>query len=425
MNIHPFTVLLNSLQAWATHGGYLFLFLASILEAVPLIGSAIPGHTIVILSGFLAKLGLFNLWIVMIIASVGAIIGDALSFYIGRIYGIKFIERYKNHFFFKHEYMEKARRLIGKHTGKALFIGRFNPITRSYMPLLVGASNTRSWKFWVYDIIACIVWAVSSVLIGYIFGIGYHTAAKSFGQAVIVVAIVAVIAIWGYSLVNRYFHVFKKYELFILALNILSLWGLVETMQDAWSAHSYMTNFDVWVNMFMANHVTPVVVATAEFMSTVGSAAITGILGLTIGAWFLIANKWRSAAIMVFSILSTTIAVELLKALFMRARPVNALDIIVNDPSFPSGHAALAAAFFTVVAYLLAPRISSWLKRELIILACFAAAFLIGLSRIILAVHWTSDVLAGWSLGIFLATATIMIVRYISGLYLNKLKHVS
>ncbi|MEK9177922.1 MAG: phosphatase PAP2 family protein, partial [Patescibacteria group bacterium] len=122
---------------------------------------------------------------------------------------------------------------------------------------------------------------------------------------------------------------------------------------------------------------------------------------------------------MIVSVGSTGFIIELMKTFFMRARPENALQIL-NDYSFPSGHAALAAAFFIVIAYLFTPKIHSWVKRELFIVICVLVIILIGVSRIVLNVHWVSDVIAGWSLGIFCATATILLVRYVGALVTRK-----
>ena len=118
--------------------------------------------------------------------------------------------------------------------------------------------------------------------------------------------------------------------------------------------------------------------------------------------------------------MTTAFALGILKEFFMRVRPDNALIIMVNDPSFPSGHAGMAAAFFVVLAYFLAPKIHSWVKRELMIIICVLIVFAIGLSRLILNVHWTSDVIAGWSLGVFMATGSILLVRYLGALVTRK-----
>ena len=99
----------------------------------------------------------------------------------------------------------------------------------------------------------------------------------------------------------------------------------------------------------------------------------------------------------------------------MRARPEDALQVL-SDPSFPSGHATMAAAFFLVMLYMLVPKIHSWIKRELFIVLCVLSVIAIGLSRVVLSVHWSSDVIAGWSLGIFCTTASILLVRYVGGI---------
>ena len=68
-------------------------------------------------------------------------------------------------------------------------------------------------------------------------------------------------------------------------------------------------------------------------------------------------------------------------------------------------------AFFVIAAYLLAPRIRSWVKRELMIVACVAAIILVGVSMLVLNVHWASDVLAGWCAGFAWAMLCWLVAR--------------
>jgi undecaprenyl-diphosphatase len=218
------------------------------------------------------------------------------------------------------------------------------------------------------------------------------------------------------------FHIFKKYELFVLILNLISMYVLAKTIQDAWSPHSFMANFDVYVSEFMNtfNHAHLILTKIAGWVTTIGGMAMTTGLGIIIAIWFVVRKKWRSAAIMFLAIGSTGLFLGVLKEFFMRARPDNALIQIANDPSFPSGHAGMAAALFVIVAYLLVRRMHSVVIRELVIVGCVLATFAIGLSRVVLNVHWVSDVIAGWSLGIFMATASILLVRYVSVLVVKK-----
>lgn len=421
MNVYPFTVIIGYLEAWTLHGGYIFLFVSSILEAVPLIGSTIPGHTIVILYGLLARIGVVNVYLVGLLASAGAVIGDMIGYYMGKKYGLALIEKYKGRLFVREEYLERARAMIGRHTGKSLIAGRFNPITRPFMPFIVGASGAPDKKFWFYNILGGILWAISGTAIGYVFGIGYDAVASVFGKAVVVVIAVGSVAIWGYNIVNRRFHIFRKYEIFVLALNLFSLFIFLRMVQDAWAATSFMAKFDIWLNLAIQKYATLPFIYAAQAVSDLVGGYVIVIISMIVGLYLIARKKWRSAVIAIFSVTATIILSEFVKALFLRERPDDAFYIIFDDPSFPSGHSAVAAAFFVTLAYLALPHIRSMWRREMMLVFCAFAAFAVGLSRIVLNLHWASDVFAGWSLGIFTATATILLVRYVGALIVNRI----
>ncbi len=419
---HVFSYFASHIEAIITHGGYVILFIFTTLEGIPLVGMAVPGHIAIVVAGFFARIGTLDLTIVIIISVIGAILGDYIGFTLGRKYGLSFIDKIRPYFFVRDSHIEKTRNLLARHTGKAMIIGRFSPVTRALMPFLVGTTHTSSRKFWFYNIIGGISWAVISIFVGYVFGAGYHAAAGTLGKFVVAALIFAIITIWGYRFINMRFHIFKKYELFTLGLNVISLYVLARTIQDAWAAHSFMANFDIWVDgaMDMLHQTTPLYSTIAGWVSTIGGTAVTGGLGILIGIGLAVKKKWRRAAIMIMAIGSTGIATLLMKEFFLRARPENALQLIINDPSFPSGHASMSAAFFVVIAYFLASRIHSWAKRELVLVVCVLAVIAIGVSRLVLNVHWASDVIAGWALGTFLATASILLVRYVGALVVKK-----
>lgn len=430
---HVFSAFAVHLQAFITHGGYAVLFIFTLLEGLPLIGMAVPGHVAILIAGFLARVGTLNVWLVLAISIIGAVAGDYAGFAIGRKYGLGFIDRLRPYFFISDDQIAKTRDLLNRHTGKAMVIGRFTPATRALMPFLVGAGETSAGKFWAFNLIGGVSWAVVSVMIGYIFGAGYHAAAGYLGRLIVVAIIFAALAIWGYRFVNMRFHVFRKYELFALALNLVALFVLARMIQDAFAAQSFMASFDVYVSSRIVDPATQTVLipywlaVAAYWVTTIGGFAVTMTAGTLTGVWLLIRKRLRSAAIMLLAVFSTALALGTLKEFFMRARPdyaVTALlhfpGIVLEDPSFPSGHAAMAAAFFTALAYLFAPRLKTWVRRELFILFSVLAILAVGISRILLNVHWVSDVIAGWALGVFIATAWILLVKYIGTLFMRK-----
>jgi undecaprenyl-diphosphatase len=417
---HYISDLLRYIEAIAVLGGYPFLFLTVLLEGVPLLGALVPGHVSIIVAGFLIKVGVFNPWFTIVLAIIAATLGDYIGYRVGKKYGLSLIDRISPYFFISKEQIERIQNLLEKHLGKSMILGRFSPITRALMPFVVGVNHaegkkTKEKRFWVFNIIGGSVWVISSLALGYVFGAGYEAASGFTGKFVLIAIGAAVLIAWGYRFVNRRFHIFKKYELFVLAINIVSLWGLAATIQNLWINSPVSINFDETVNIFMASHVNHLMGQVASLVSAIGGTVSIGAISMIGIVMLFYRKKWRSASILFLSISSTGVMFVFLKEFFMRTRPENALQYL-TDPSFPSGHAAIAAAFFLVLAYLLIPRIHSWIKRELFVVLCVVLAITVGLSRVVLNVHWSSDVIAGWSLGMFCATSSILFVRYVGGI---------
>jgi membrane-associated phospholipid phosphatase len=128
---------------------------------------------------------------------------------------------------------------------------------------------------------------------------------------------------------------------------------------------------------------------------------------------FLIVHKKFRLAVEVGSALVLTGAVlTILKFAFMRSRPEYQLVDTLSDPSFPSAHAGMAAAFFAILGYVLFRSVKSTTLRWCIACGCVIVAGAIGVSRVILNVHWASDVVAGWVIGICFATISVYLLRY-------------
>lgn len=121
-----------------------------------------------------------------------------------------------------------------------------------------------------------------------------------------------------------------------------------------------------------------------------------GLLGIGLA----LCRRWIWLGALVVSIGVGEALVWGFKTLFHRARPdlVNAL-VSAQGPSFPSGHAFVAFAFYGLVAWFAISRVKSWWLRALLLVAALTIALGIGFSRIYLGVHWPSDVLASYVLG--------------------------
>lgn len=104
---------------------------------------------------------------------------------------------------------------------------------------------------------------------------------------------------------------------------------------------------------------------------------------------------WLAASVLGASVLDTTLKLEL-----HRARPTIVPHLtMVDNASFPSGHAMISAAILLTIGAMISETVKSTAARVCIMAFAGFLVFLIGLSRLYLGVHWPTDVMAGWALG--------------------------
>jgi undecaprenyl-diphosphatase len=150
-------------------------------------------------------------------------------------------------------------------------------------------------------------------------------------------------------------------------------------------------------------------VPAARWLTRLGDASVVFLAGAGAAAWLLWRGAARRALLLVVLLLSCRLLVEGLKLLFDRARPDPAgHEVAVHSMAFPSGHAANAMAAWLGIALLAAPP----RLRLAAIAAALAVASVVGLSRLVLGVHWPSDVAGGWALG---AAWTLALARLAGG----------
>lgn len=412
---------ISHLEILLQQGGYWVIGVVAVAEALPLLGTIIPGHTIVILGGFFARLGFLNIYAVMAITAFGAVMGDVIAFFLGKKYGLSLLTNWGKYFLIKEEQIVKTKAVLQKHSGKAIIIGRWSPITRAFVPFLAGASGVQVKAFWTYDIIAGISWAVVSVCAGYIFGASYMLVAHAIGRFTVMGIIIALLIIFAYYFINNRRHIFGKYDFHILVVCLASLYLFFQTIEDVLVLRPFMAAFDLQVNIIMAHHIVPFFVSLAEIISNVVSPLTLGIAAVAMTIWFVYKKYWHNVYISCVAYPFGLFFDLLLKDAVARARPVNML-VHLTDYAFPSGHAVAAGIFFTLIIYFFTHHfkcknsVRTQHVREFFILVNVIVIALVCFARIYLNVHWASDCLAGVTFGVFWATFSILVVHYLEGL---------
>ncbi len=178
-------------------------YLAQYGYLVVALGAFAEGETILLLSGFAAQQGVFDLRIVLLLGIVGAFAGDQLWFALARRQGTRWLAR-RPHLLVK---VATAKRLLERHATLFILSFRFIYGLRNLGAVVVGLSDVPTRRFVVLNFIAAVIWAVLVIMTGYFFGeaaVALLDRLASFEkQALVVVALIAV-AIGASLLLRRW-----------------------------------------------------------------------------------------------------------------------------------------------------------------------------------------------------------------------------
>ncbi|RJE90119.1 phosphatase PAP2 family protein [Paenibacillus sp. 1011MAR3C5] len=168
--------------------------------------------------------------------------------------------------------------------------------------------------------------------------------------------------------------------------------------------------FDQWAHDGLTEWRSEGLTSFLKWMSVLGSTAVIVAITLLAAAWFGYRHGWRYSGMLIGSVLAGYLLNTLLKNLFGRVRPGSAWELTADGASFPSGNAMLGMVMFGMIIVILLKesRWSGWLKSVISVLVALLIV-LMGASRIYFHVHYISDVLAGYSAGLIVISAALLL----------------
>lgn len=149
--------------------GYLGIFGIVFAESGLFIGFFLPGDSLLFTAGFLASQNFLNIFILCVLAFVGAVVGDNVGYAFGKKIGPAIFFK-EDSLLFNKSHLEKSRIFYEKHGPKTLILARFMPIVRTFAPILAGVGLMRYDRFLLYNMIGGLLWGVGMPSLGYFLG---------------------------------------------------------------------------------------------------------------------------------------------------------------------------------------------------------------------------------------------------------------
>jgi membrane-associated protein len=172
------------------YGGFWFLLFVVFSETGLFIGFFLPGDSLLFTAGILTSTGIIDIpiYIVVPAISIAAILGNSTGYAFGRRAG-KAIFKRKKTLFFRPKHLYAAKDFYEKHGGKAIILGAFLPIIRTFAPIVAGAVELEYKKFIWFNITGAACWSFIMVLSGYFLG-RYVPGVKEYLHYIIIFLIV-------------------------------------------------------------------------------------------------------------------------------------------------------------------------------------------------------------------------------------------
>ncbi len=411
-----------------TYTAYAFVFLLALSESIPVIGAFVPGSALILGIATLVPQGAVALWPLLISALLGAIVGDGLSYGLGHRYHREILGRWPLN---RHpDLLARSEAFVQRHGGKSVFLARFTPGVRAFVPLMVGILRMPERRFYAANLLSALAWAPSHVLpgilVGSLLGIAGGVAT---GRLAVLIAVggVALYAsarlvryalrqgaplvaagqewLWAWAdagdgAVRRWVRPLldpSRHEgrtIALLAAIILgSAWTFLGILEDVVSGDP-LVRIDIAIYRIFQSLRTPWGDAAMIAITELGDTAVALSVTVVVFLWFAWRRAWRTAAYWA-GVVGVASAINLvIKAALHRARPGALFYPGWSEFSFPSGHSTVNAVLYGWLAFLISRQVRPALRVP-VSLGAAMLVILIAVSRVYLGAHWFSDVAGG------------------------------
>ena len=181
----------SGLLQFLQSSGYFILFFLMSIE----------GPIVTYVASFAASLGIFNIFYVFILSSLGNILGDMVLFYIGRFSKKKSVEKYELKSL-KPSRMDRLRGYLERNPGRAIATVKFTPFVVVPGLVFIGSTSIKFRKFLLYSVLASMTYSLSMTLLGFFSGVAFLTIARYVKYIEYLIGIAIVIGFLVYFIIK-------------------------------------------------------------------------------------------------------------------------------------------------------------------------------------------------------------------------------
>jgi undecaprenyl-diphosphatase len=434
---------ITGLMEWVQahpHWAGLVVLCVSALESFLVVGLFVPGTVVMFGIGAMVAAGSMELMPTLIWAAVGAVLGDGASYFIGRYYHqrLRVIWPFRNY----PEMIGRGVDFFHRHGGKSIILARFVGPVRPLVPAVAGMLDMPARRFFLVNILSALLWAPAYILPGVLFGASLGLAAEIAGRLALLLVILLALLWFSWWLMRRvsrtlqpHAHAFqmgilnwsRRYRYIeplaaalldpehpeargmtvLTGLLVVASWALLAIPRYL-TSDSLLGNLDLYLFNQLQELRSPLGDHLMIVTTEIGDGWVLYSFTVLLSLWLFARKYWRAAVHWLITVAAVGLLTEALKLRSAIERPP-LLDSSAMSYAFPSAHASLSVAVFGFLAVVIARELRSnwhWVPYSV----AFFLVVAIGFSRLYLGVHWLSDVLGGWSLG--LAWVALMGIAY-------------
>lgn len=410
------------------------IFLLAAGETAAFAGLAVPGETAVVLGGVVAFEGRIPVAAMAAAASIGAIVGDSIGFYMGRRLGTRVLGGRIGKLLGR-ERVETTMKRIKAGGIKAVILGRFVGVLRAVMPFAAGSSGMSYGRFLVASVIGATAWGTGFTLVGYLAGNSWQRVEHYVGRASTVLAVFVVTVVvlfllaraaakrqeriraaWQAFLdrprvasVRRRYHRqidfvlqrFRPRQAFGLQLTVALVgvgilgWLLAVILVQVLEVTG-VAAVDRSVREAFSNQPRELVDAIATVhavLSPAGAAVGAAVVGV---ATWVRDKRPRALLLLTLAVAGGVAVAAIVRALVDRPNP---LVPSLQDRTFPAATTTVVAATALALLVVLVPRIARWTRKVAATFVVIGVVIAAGFAELFTTDVYLSDVLGGGVLG--------------------------